>query len=121
MDAAHLIDEKTDGAPAKRDSAGGAPEEESGAHTSGATCRARAKKCRGCRKVKCACCMAMALPVVLVLSPLLIARRLIFGPLKCKRRGCCKRAAAGEPPAEDRAQTVAGQGAEQAEVKVDQL
>merc|ERR1711907_817196 len=33
--------------------------------------------CKCCRRVKCACCFVVALPVVIALSPLLIVRRLL--------------------------------------------
>merc|ERR1711998_688297 len=74
--------------------------------------RAR-KHCGCCKKVKCACCLAIGLPIVIVLSPILLVRRAIFGPMKCSRK--CKRSAADTP-------VVDGEAVETpADIKVDKV
>jgi len=39
--------------------------------------------------------MVVALPIIVALSPILIARRLIFGPMKCKCRDRCAKSKSG--------------------------
>jgi len=70
----------------------------------------------GCCPAKCAVCMVVAVPVLIVMSPLLIARRVIYGPMKCN----CRRQSCNNDTVIT-GQAVAEQDKQPDEVKADKL